>query len=139
MATDAEETDTRRNNWRERPQVVTALGLGAVLTLIGILGFILEPVEGQLFGIFGVNTLHNAVHFLTGVGGLAAGYYAAGGFSDEYNKYGGLAYLLLFALWFVLPGFLNALLNIGLPDTILHLGLGIIAVAVGFGVADRLG
>lgn len=116
---------------------MTALGLGAVLTLLGILGFILEPDKGQLFGIFGVNTLHNAVHLLTGVGGLAAGYYAAGAFSDEYNKYGGAAYLLLFALWLVLPGLLNALLNIGLPDSLLHLGVGIIAVAVGFGVADR--
>lgn len=45
-----------------------------------------------------MNTLHNALHLLTGLAGLAAGYYAAGGFSDEYNKYGGLAYLLLVVL-----------------------------------------
>lgn len=103
------------------------------------MGFVLEPVEGQLFDIFGVNTLHNALHLLTGVGGLAAGYLAAGGFSDEYNKIGGLAYLLLVVLWVVLPGLMDELLNVGLPDTLLHLGLGIIPVAVGFGVADRLG
>ena len=132
-------TDTRETDRTERPQVLTALGIGAVLTLVGLLGFILVPVEGQLFGLFGVNTLHNSLHLLTGVAGLAAGYYAAGGFSDEYNKYGGLAYLLLVVLWLILPGIMNALLNIGLPDTLLHLGLGIIPVAIGFGVADRLG
>ena len=139
MATDVRETDTERTDGRSRWQVLTALGVGAVLTLLGIVGFVLEPVEGLLFGIFGVNALHNALHLLTGVAGLAAGYVAAGGFSDEYNKIGGLAYLLLVVLWFVLPGFMDALLNVGLPDTLLHLGLGIIPVAVGFGVADRLG
>lgn len=139
MATDTEGTEARHTDGRSRWQVLTALAIGSVLTLIGILGFVLEPSEGQLFGIFGVNALHNALHLLTGVAGLAAGYLAAGGFSDEYNKVGGLAYLLLFALWFVLPEFMNELLNVGLPDTLLHLGLGVIPVAVGFGVADRLG
>ena len=136
MATD---TDTDESGKWSDPQVLTAVAVGAVVTLLGIVGFVLEPVEGQLFGIFGVNTLHNALHLLTGLGGLAAGYFAAGGFSDEYNKVGGLAYLLLFALWIVLPEFMNSILNVGLPDTLLHLALGVIPAAVGFGVADRLG
>lgn len=134
MAINASETDSKK-----RLQVLTALGIGAVITLVGILGFVLEPIEGELFGIFGVNTLHNTVHFITGVAGLAAGYFAAGAFSDEYNKYGGLAYLLLAALWLIIPVFLNDLLNIGLADTLLHLGLGVILAVVGFRVADRLG
>lgn len=124
---------------REGLQVSTALGIGAVITLIGILGFILQPREGELFGLFGVNTLHNAVHLITGASGLAAGYLSAGAFSDEYNKYGGLAYLLLAALWLIVPALLNDLLNIGLADTLLHLGLGVILAAVGLGVADRFG
>lgn len=123
----------------ERPQVLTALVVGAVITLIGVLGFVLVPDEGELFGIFGVNTLHNAFHLVTGLAGLAAGYVAAGGFSDEYNMLGGIAYLGLFALWFVVPDFLESLLNAGFADTLLHLGLGIVPAAVGFGVADRLG
>lgn len=48
MATDAGETGDGN-----RLQVLTALGIGAVITLVGILGFILVPVEGRLFGIFG--------------------------------------------------------------------------------------
>lgn len=91
-------TDASEPGDGERLQVLTALGIGAVITLVGNLGFILEPVECELFGIFGVNTLHNAVHYITGVAGLVAGYFAVGAFSDDYNKYGDLAYLLLAAL-----------------------------------------
>lgn len=134
MATNISETDER-----EQLQVLTALIIGAVITLVGILGFVLVPVEGRLFGIFGVNTPHNIVHFVTGIVGLAAGYLAAGAFSSEYNKYGGLAYLVLAGLWLIIPAFLNNLLNIDLADTLLHLGLGVILAAIGFGVADRVG
>lgn len=133
MATDSSELE-RPERW----QALTALGIGAVLTLVGILGFIFVPIQGQLFGIFGVNTLHNAVHLVTGIAGLAAGYFAAGAFSDGYNKYGGLTYLLIAILWLVVPAFLNQLLNIGLADTLLHFGLAIILAAVGFGVVDRV-
>ena len=131
--------DTRESSWREQPQVLTALVVGGVITLIGLLGFLLEPVEGQLFGVFGVNALHNVVHLLTGVAGLAGGYYAAGRLSDEYNKYGGLAYLLLVVLWLAIPAVMDDFLNVGLADTLLHLGLGAILAGVGFGAADRLG
>lgn len=122
---------------RNRTQVLTAIIIGGVITLIGVLGFLLVPVEGQLFGIFGVNTLHNAVHLLTGLTGIGAGYYAAGALADEYNKYGGLTYLLLVVLWLLVPATMHGILNIGLPDTLLHLGLGGILAGVGFGVADR--
>lgn len=131
--------DSTETGGGERRQVRTALGIGAVLTLIGILGFVLVPIEGHLFGLFGVNTLHNAVHLVTGIAGLAAGYAAAGAFSSDYNRYGGLAYLLIAVLWLAVPAFLDQLLNIGLADTLLHLGLASILVAVGFGLADRTG
>lgn len=132
-------TNAGRSDGGGRLQVLTALGIGAVITLVGVLGFALVPVEGELLGVFGVNTLHNAVHLLTGLAGLAAGYVGAGGFSDEYNKYGGLAYLLLAALWLVVPALLIDLLNNNVADTLLHLGLGVVLAGVGFGVTDRLG
>lgn len=126
-------------DWSDRPQMTTALIIGAALTITGILGFLLVPGRGQLFGIIGVNPLHNAFHLVTGLFGLAAGYLAGGGFSDEYNKAGGILYLFLFAIWFVIPEVMDELLNYGFPDTILHLGLALPLVIVGFGVADRLG
>lgn len=132
-------TSIRDRGRGDRTQVYTAAIVGGLIALIGVLGFVLVPDDGELFGVFGVNTLHNAVHFLTGAAGVVAGYFAAGAFSEEYNQYGGLAYLLLAALWVAVPALLNDLLNIGLADTFLHLGLGIVLVAVGFGLSDQLG
>lgn len=123
----------------QRWQVVAAKGVGVILALIGILGFLLVTDEGQLFGLFGVNTLHNAVHLMTGIAGLAAGFISAGVLSDEYNKYGGLAYLLIAVLWLAAPALLDRLLNIGLADTLLHFGLAIVLIVVGFEAADRMG
>lgn len=93
--------------------------------------------EPALQGIFGVNALHNALHLLTGLAGLAAGALAAGVLSGEYNRYGGLVSLLLAGLWLAVPAFLNDLLDVGLADT-LHLGLGVVLAVVGFRVVDRV-
>lgn len=132
-------TNITADDGGNRLQILTALLVGGVITLVGILGFVLVPGEGELFGLFGVNALHNAVHVLTGAAGLVAGLFAAGAFADDYNQFGGLAYLLLAAFWVLVPGFLSGLLNIGLADTLLHLGLGIVLAGVGFGLSARLG
>jgi hypothetical protein len=58
---------TEERTISDRPQVLTALVVGGALTLVGVLGFLLVPDEGLLFGLFGVNTLHNALHLLTGL------------------------------------------------------------------------
>lgn len=75
---------------------------------------------------------------MTGLTGLAAGYFAAGVLSAEYSKYGGLTYLLIAILWLVFPVFLNQLFNIGLADTLLHVALALLLAGVGFGIADRI-
>lgn len=129
--------DTRDSAESSRIQVTTALVVGAIITLVGIVGFIQVPEEGLLFGIFGVNLLHNIVHFVTGLAGVVLAYLAAGRYADEYNRYGGLTYLLLVVLWFAVPTVMVDLLNKNLADLFLHLGLGLILVGVGFGIVDR--
>jgi hypothetical protein len=64
------------------PQQLLAQVVGAVLTLVGVAGFL---TGGMLF-IFGVNALHNVVHLLSGVLGLAAGFYAGGQWARHYNQ-----------------------------------------------------
>src|SRR5947208_13851461 len=64
-----------------------ALGFGIVYTLVGILGFIpalyttpaanaphvdATAAYGQLLGLFPVNALHDVVHILIGLAGIAA-------------------------------------------------------------------
>lgn len=52
---------------------------GVLFVVIGVLGFVpqLTP-DGLLFGLFPVNAVHNLVHILLGVWGLAVGGNAAG-------------------------------------------------------------
>src|SRR5690242_2792264 len=53
--------------------------LGAVLLLVGILGFVpaLAP-DNNLLGIFAIDGFHNVIHILSGVVGLAAGLSSGG-------------------------------------------------------------
>ena len=75
--------------------------LGVVFVLIGILGFI-DPLtpDGNLLGIFAVNTEHNLVHLLSGLVALAA---VAGGaaYATLYAKVFGLVYALVTILGFM--------------------------------------
>ena len=55
-----------------------ALIIGAVYTLVGIVGFFItgfdgfvEPEGELLLGVFEINPLHNVVHLIIGVAGLA--------------------------------------------------------------------
>lgn len=120
-----------------RPQVSTALLMGLVLALVGVLGFVLVDGEGLLFGLFGVNPLHNVFHVLSGLVGLLAGYYASGRLADEYNQLMAVVYGLLFVLGLIVFGLMQDLLNVNTADNLLHLGLGLVFAAVGFGLGDR--
>jgi Domain of unknown function (DUF4383) len=89
-----------------------ALVFGIVFTLVGIAGFMPAPpppdapplaVEhghGMALGMFPVNTLHNVVHLLFGVLGLAA---AAGGWGRRYFQLVAVSYALLTVLGLI-PG-----------------------------------
>jgi hypothetical protein len=64
------------------PQQPLAQVVGAVLTLVGVAGFF----TGGTLLIFGINALHNVVHLVSGVLGLAAGFYAGGQWARYYNQ-----------------------------------------------------
>src|SRR5687767_10350070 len=112
---------------------------GVVFILVAIAGFIapggmtMQPTDpatsAQALGMFPVNLLHNCVHLLFGLWGLAAsrGY----GASVLYARIGGVAYLLLAVIGFFMPE-LPGLMPIGGYDVWLHLVLGVALAAVGF-------
>lgn len=125
-------------------QVLVALVFGAVLTLVGILGFSGVLVsDNAILGIFGITPLHNAIHLLSGVAGLVVGYLGAQA-STDYNKYLGVVYLLVFvvgALGVVMGIAIvtdtgTVALNIGWADNVLHLVIGIVLAAVGYGLGE---
>lgn len=122
-------------------QRTVALVFGIVFLLVGLLGFVpaLTP-GGSLLGIFMVNGLHNIVHLLFGVLGIAA---AFTGYSRVYNKVGGAIYLVLAVIGFIAllgvsalapNGMLLGLVMINMADNFLHLVLGLVLAYVGFAV-----
>ena len=114
---------------------------GYVFLLIGILGFVVtgmsmeaDPATApRLLGLFPVNALHNVVHLLFGVWGVAAA--RSFGAAKTYATVGGGIYLLLAVLGFVAPTTFG-LIPIGGHDIWLHAVLGIALLAAGLTARD---
>ena len=116
----------------------TAAIFGVAFLLIGILGFLSTGMSmnadmqtaPRVLGLFPVNALHNIVHILFGVWGLAAARSFGG--ARAYAQITGVAYLALAVLGFIVPEFFG-LIPIGGNDIWLHLIIGAVLAAVGFG------
>ena len=116
-----------------------AMLFGAVFLIVGILGFIPgittnapgdfagEDSDAELLGIFQVSILHNIVHLLFGIAGLALARTWDG--ARTYLIGGGIIYL---ALW--LLGMVGGAdwVPTNSADNWLHFGLGIALVGSGY-------
>jgi len=124
----------------ERDLLVTVARLfGIVFLLVGVLGFIPgitsdapgdfagEDSDAELLGIFSVSVLHNIVHLLFGIAGLALARTSDG--ARLFLVGGGVIYLLL---WIV--GLIGGLewLPSNSEDHWLHFVLGVTMVGAGF-------
>lgn len=113
-----------------------AMVFGVVFLLVAIVGFIspngmamtVDP-PGLLLGMFPVNLLHNVVHLLFGIWGLAAARSWSG--AKTYAQVGGVIYLILALCGYFVPNGFN-LVPLGGNDIWLHALLGLILAAVGF-------
>jgi hypothetical protein len=110
---------------------------GVVFIVVAVLGFIapggmvmaMDPTTGMVLGIFPVNLLHNIVHLLFGIWGLAASRSGAG--SKSFFTGAGVIYAILTVCGFVSPtGF--GLVPLGGPDIWLHAVLAIALLGIGF-------
>ncbi|GAA4360863.1 DUF4383 domain-containing protein [Paeniglutamicibacter cryotolerans] len=120
---------------------MVALAFGAVFLLVGILGFIpgitsnydqlsfaSHHSEALLLGIFQVSVLHNVVHLLFGVAGIALAKTWSG--ARGYLLWGGVIYLLLWIYGLFIDHDSNAnFVPVNGADNWLHLVLGIVMVA----------
>lgn len=129
---------------------MVALVVGAVFLLVGILGFIPgvttdydqlafagEGSEAMLLGIFQVSILHNIVHLLFGVAGVALARTANG--AAMFLIVGGVIYLVLWIYGLVIDKDSAAnFVPLNTPDDWLHFGLGVAMVALGLGLRGRV-
>ncbi|EMY32668.1 hypothetical protein D477_018916 [Arthrobacter crystallopoietes BAB-32] len=120
-----------------------ALAVGAVFLLVGILGFIPgittnydqlagagHESEAMLLGIFQVSILHNIVHLLFGIAGIALARSISG--ARNYLVWGGAVYLVLwlYGLWIDKEGAAN-FVPVNTADDWLHFVLGAAMIALG--------
>jgi hypothetical protein len=130
-----------------------AAAVGAVFLVVGILGFIPGVTtnygsmefgghhsDAKLLGIFEVSILHNIVHLLFGVAGLALARSWDG--ARAYLLGGGAVYLVLWVYGLLVGHESSAnFVPVNDADNWLHLLLGLGMVALGFllGKRDRRG
>ena len=117
-------------------KVAMVFGVGFLLaTVAGFLATGMSNMDPdpatapRALGMFPVNVLHNIVHLVFGIWGLAAS--RSFGASRAYCRIAGVIYLVLFVLGFVAPtGF--GLVPLGGTDPWLHLVLGAPLAYFGF-------
>jgi Domain of unknown function (DUF4383) len=131
---------------RRSPSLVNtaAMIVGVVFVLVGILGFIPGITThygdlsfaghgsgAKLLGIFQVSILHNIVHLLFGLAGIAAGRATASA-ARSYLVGGGVIYLVLWIYGLVIDKASSAnFVPVNNADNWLHLLLGIGMIALG--------
>ena len=133
------------------PVQAAATGVGIVFFLVGVLGFIpgittnyvgLQAAghesHAELLGIFQVSVLHNVVHLLFGVAGVALARTASG--ARLFLVGGGAVYLVLWLYGLVIDKSSQAnFVPLNTADDWLHfvLGVGMIALGVVLGKRPR--
>lgn len=107
---------------------------GAVLAVVGLWGFVQNPV----LGIFAANTVHSIVHLLTGAVLLGVAVWWVGS-SELALKVFGVVYAVVAVLGFVVGGTsILGLIDNSVADNILHTALALVFLWAGF-MGDSMG
>ncbi|GAB2689789.1 DUF4383 domain-containing protein [Thalassiella azotivora] len=141
-------TQAHRTSGRSTVQMA-ALVVGATFLLVGVAGFVPgittdydamqvagHESEAMLLGIFQVSVLHNVVHLLFGIAGIAMSRTASG--ARAFLVGGGVVYLVLW-LYGLLVDSESAgnFVPLNTADDWLHLVLGVGMVGLGLALGGR--
>lgn len=102
---------------------------GAVLALVGLLGFVNDPI----LGVFEVNAIHNVVHLLSGIVLLGAAFMDNGANARITLLVFGVVYAIVAVAGFAASGLVAPLLGDAdalVYDNILHVLLAVVFLAV---------
>lgn len=132
-------------------QANVAKTFGIVLLVVGVLGFIPNPIVGdpgaaedaqdrtgaaEEGAVFGTNAAHNIVHLVSGLVALWAGFLSTTPeqHSKLYNVGFGIVYAAVALIGFLALDTMRSLLAVNTADNLLHLAIAVVLLAVGFGV-----
>lgn len=109
-----------------------AIIFGIVFVLVGLLGFVSNPIVGMnAEAYFLTDAVHNIVHLLIGVLLLVAGAKSESAAASSMKIFG-IVYLVLFLNGLVDENTLLGFVTQNAHDTWLHLVLGIVLLIAGF-------
>jgi hypothetical protein len=106
---------------------IFTLILGGILILIGVLGFVNDPV----FGLFDVDTVHNVVHLLSGALAIMTALISVS-YARLFLIVFGIIYALVAIIGFVNNGDILGLFYANRADHYLHTTIALSCLAVGF-------
>lgn len=144
------QTADRRSAATARTNVQkAAAAVGIVFLLVGVLGFVpgitsnydtlsfaSHHSEAKLLGLFQVSILHNLVHLVFGVAGLALARTVSG--ARNYLVVGGIIYLVLFVYGLLVSEDSSAnFVPVNTADDVLHLVLGLGMIGLGLVLTRR--
>ena len=109
---------------------LAAIVIGILFVLVGLLGFVNNPV----LGFFLVDPIHNLIHIISGVVLLAGAFSSLG--SSMALKIIGVVYALVAILGFFLPYPLLGIIAMNTADQWLHVVLAVVILAAAFGLPD---
>ncbi|UBU08680.1 DUF4383 domain-containing protein [Nonomuraea gerenzanensis] len=141
--------DTPHTPTARTPLQLAALIVGAAFLLVGVLGFIpgittdYDELQfaghesgAHLLGVFQVSILHNIVHLLFGIVGVLLARTWSG--ARNFLIGGGVIYLLLWIYGLLVGHDTPAnFVPLNTADNWLHLGLGIVMIALGLVLSRR--
>jgi hypothetical protein len=110
--------------------------VGAVLIVVGIVGFASNPLVGPT-GLVATDNLHNVVHVLTGLLALGLAY----GMRDDIGLaailFGGL-YGAIFVITLISPSLFGLFsVPVNAIDHVIHVGVAVVTLGLGFMARSR--
>lgn len=114
---------------------IMAILFGVAFIAAGIMGFFpMFMIDGNLLGLFEVNSMHNIIHISSGIVALLCSFHTQA--ARWYFIIFGIVYGLVAIIGFANSGNLF-MMHVNMADNLLHTGIALISLWLGFIYKDN--